>query len=129
MASSVKPTLMFMLLVAMAMAMAAQVSGHNVSCKNEYCKPITVNGITIGVNATVNVVVDDVLQTLTCKVPNLLGGTSTYVVNCPSAVTAVVLVEVNLCLVVKVVGSTLGALLNIILGILGCLQVTLALCL
>lgn len=127
MASSVKPTLMFMLLVAMAMAMAAQVSatGHNVSCKNEYCQPITVNNISIAVGATVEVFVDGVIK---CEVPGLLG-VIVEVLNCPSEVTALVFVEVNLCLVVEVVGSTLGALLNVILGVLGGLKVTLGLCL
>ena len=127
MASTAKITLMFMLLA--AMAMAAQAGSHNVSCTNQYCKPITVNGVLIGVNATVNVLVDDVLKELKCLVPNILGVVTLNVFKCPSEVTAVVIVDVNLSLVLKVVGSTLSSLLNTILGILGTLGVNLTLCL
>jgi hypothetical protein len=127
MASTAKITLMFMLLA--AMAMAAQAGSHPVSCTNQYCKPITVNNVLIGVNVTLNVLVDDVLNELKCEVPNLLGGVTVDVFKCPSEVTAVVILDVNLSLVLKVVGSTLASLLNTILGILGILNLNLALCL
>ena len=128
MASSVKPTLMFMLLVAMAMAMAAQVSatGHNVSCKNEYCEPITVNNIAIAVGATVEVFVDGAYHVQSA---HLIGGDRRGLQLSIGGDRACICWSWMLCLVVKVVGSTLDSLLNLILGILGGLKVTLGLCL
>jgi hypothetical protein len=71
MASGMKITFMFALMA--AMAMAVQAGFRNVSCTNEYCYPIVVNGIVIGPGLTLEVLVDDVLQTLTCAVPDIHG--------------------------------------------------------
>ena len=93
MASGAKTALMFALMA--AMAVAAQVGSHNVSCTNHYGKPVTVNGVVIGVSLTVNVHVDDVLESLTCVVPDILGEVVVETCSCPSNVTAVTLVELD----------------------------------
>lgn len=120
MASNAKTVLVFMLLLATVMAAQA----NKVSCKNQYCKPITVNGVLIEVGAVVDVVVD-AAGTLVVEVTGLLGVVlkQTYLV--PSDVTEVAIVKVALGLVVEVlaaVTTTVGSLLD------GILNLTLQLC-
>ena len=104
MASSAKTALMFALVA--AMAMAAQAGSHNVSCTNQYGKVGIVNGVVIGVSLTVNIPVDDVLQSPMC-----VEITGDYC-NCPSDVIAVTLLELGGDVVVEVTASTLPSLLN-----------------
>ena len=106
----------------LATVMAAQ--ANKVSCKNQYCKPITVNGVLIEVGAVVDIVVD-AAGTLVVEVTGLLGVVlkQTYLV--PSDVTEVAIVKVALGLVVEVlaaVTTTVGSLLD------GILNLTLELC-
>jgi hypothetical protein len=122
MASGMKIALMFALMA--AMAMAVQAGSHSVACTNKYCKPITVNNVTIGVGLTLDVLVDDVLGILTCVAPDLLGNLITTQCGCPSVVTAVEVLEVGLNLGIEVTAAT--SLLNSILGLL---NITLAICL
>ena len=124
MASGAKTALMFTLMI--AMAMAVQAGSHKVACKNNYCKPITVNGVVIGVGLTVDVLVDDVLQTLTCAVPDLLGNVIVSTCGCPSQVTAVGVITLGLDIAVNVTACTLPSLLGSILGLL---KLNLAICL
>lgn len=124
MASGAKTALVFMLMA--AMAMAAQATSHHVSCKNEYCKPIKVNGVVIDVGVTATVLVDNVLQTLTCEVPDILGNVVVSTCTCPSEVTAVAVVALDLDIVVKVIACTLQSLLGTILATI---KLTLAVCL
>ena len=127
MASGAKIALIFAFMA--TMAMAAQAGTHKVSCKNNYCKPIKVNGIVIGVNATVDVFIN---ETLTFEVENVLGKVAKGSCGCPLQVTAVELLgllaelELGLDLEVKVTACTLPLLLGKILGIL---KLDLALCL
>jgi hypothetical protein len=114
MASCMKIALMFALMA--AMAMAVQAGSHSVACTNNYCKPITVNNVTIGVGLTLDVLVDDVLGILTCTVPDLLGKPITTTCCCPSVVTAVEVLEVGLYVDIVVTAAT--SLLNSILGLL-----------
>jgi hypothetical protein len=124
MASGAKTALMFMLMI--AMAMAVQAGSHKVSCTNNYCKPITVNGVVIGVGLTVDVLVDDVLQTLTCAVPDILGHVVVSTCGCPSTVTAVGVITLGVGLAVDVTACTLQSLLG---SILGKISLDLAICL
>ena len=130
MASGAKIALMFAFMA--TMAMAAQAGTHKVSCTNNYCKPVTVNGILIGVNLTVDVLVEDVLGILTCEVENVLGKVAVGSCGCPPQVTAVellgLLVELGLAvdLQVEVIACTLPSLLH---SILGNLTLDLAVCL
>ena len=110
MASGAKLAFMFALMA--AMVVAAQAGTHSVSCTNNYCKPITVNGVVIGVGLTVNVHVDDVLKTLKCTLNNILGEVVVGTCGCPSQVTAVSILGLGVDLVVKVTGSTLTSLLD-----------------
>jgi hypothetical protein len=116
MASGAKIALMFALMA--AMAMAAQAGSHTVSCTNNYCKPITVNGVVIGVGLTVDVLVD---ATLTVEAENILGKVVTSSCSCPSYVTGVELlvlldligdlqVNVTACILPGIVGTILGIL-------------------
>jgi hypothetical protein len=114
MASGMKIALMFALMA--AMAMAVQAGSHSVACTNNYCKPITVNNVTIGVGLTANVLVDDYLGNLTCVTTDLLGKVITIIGGCPSVVTAVNVLEVGLDVEIVVTAAT--SLLNTILGLL-----------
>jgi hypothetical protein len=82
MASGMKIAFMFALMA--SMAMAVQAGFRNVSCTNEYCYPIVVNGIVIGAGLTLEVLVDDDLQTLTCAVPDIHGHVIVSKCSCPS---------------------------------------------
>ena len=113
MASGAKIAFMFALMA--AMVVAAQAGTHYVSCTNNYCKPITVNGVVIGVGLTVDVLVDDVLKTLTCAVKNILGEVAVGTCGCPPQVTAVSILGLGVDLVVKVTACTLPSLLDTIL--------------
>ena len=126
MASGMKIALMFALMA--AMAMAVQAGNHTVSCTNNYCKPITVNNVTIGAGLTLDVVVDDYLGILTCVATDILGKTFTITCGCPSVVSAVEVVEIllGLGLEIKVTLLTATSLLGSILGLLN-LNVTLCL--
>ena len=131
MASGAKTALMLALMV--AMAVAVQAGSHTVSCTNNYCKPVTVNGIVVGVGATVDVLVDDVLLSLTCLVDNLLGNLVSGSCGCPSGVTGVTLsgvldelLGVGVDLVVTVTSCTVPSLLGTILA---SLHLNLAICL
>ena len=116
MASGAKIALMWALMI--TMVMAVQAGSHPVSCTNKYCKPITVNGIVVGVGLTVDVLVDDVLKTLTCTLKNILGEVVIGTCNCPSAVTGVELLGLGVNLVVEVTACTVPSLLDTILGTL-----------
>ena len=129
MASGAKLALMSALMI--TMVMAVQAGSHSVSCTNKYCKPITVNGVVIGVGLTVDVLVDDVLKTLTCTLKNILGEVVIGTCNCPSAVTGVELLGlevlgVGVDLVVEVTACTLPSLLGTTLA---SLNLDLAVCL
>jgi hypothetical protein len=82
MASGMKIVFMFALMA--TMAMAVQAGSRNVSCTNEYCYPIVVNGVVIRAGLTLEVLVDDDLQTLTCAVPDILGNLVVRQCSCPS---------------------------------------------
>jgi hypothetical protein len=114
MASGMKIALMFALMA--AMVMAVQAGSHSVACTNNYCKPITVNNVTIGVGLTLDVLVDDYLGILTCVTTDLLGKVIKIQGCCPSAVTAVNVLEVLLDIEIVVTAAT--SLLNSILGLL-----------
>ena len=113
MASSVKIALMFALMA--IMAMATQAGSHNVSCTNNYCKPITVNGVVIGVGLTLDILIDNGLGILVCEVENILGKVVVGSCNCPSQVTSVVILEVGGDLVVEVTTSMMPSPLDSIL--------------
>jgi hypothetical protein len=124
MASGAKTALMLALMI--AMVMAVQAGSHSVACTNNYCKPITVNGVVIGVGLTLDVLVDDVLKTLTCTLNNLLGEVVIGTCSCPSTVTGVELLGVGVDLVVEVTACTLPSLLDTILA---SINLNLAVCL
>ncbi len=92
MAFGVNVCLMFALMAAMA-AMAVQAGSRLVSCTNEYCEPITVNGVVIGTGFTLDVLVDDGLGKLTCAVLDKLEHVVVTTCNCPSYDTAAKIVE------------------------------------
>ena len=106
MASGVKIALMFALMA--AMAMAVQAGSHHVSCTNKYCKPITVNNVTIGAGLTLDFLVDDVLGILTCVAPDIFGNLITTQCGCPLKVITVTIIEQGMGLVLVFTCGTLS---------------------
>lgn len=118
MASNAKFALVFMLLLATVMAACACTNCPKyVPCKNEYCGPITVNGIVIEANVTIDVLVD-VTGVIELKVTNLLGEVVTGTYTCPDDVTALVFVQVGLGIAVKVLAAVTASLVGTVLAIL-----------
>lgn len=125
MASNAKPALVFMLLLATVMAAYGCTNCPKyVPCKNEYCKPITVNGIVIDANVTLDVLVD-VTGNIVLEVENLLGDVVSGTYTCPDDATALVFVQVGLGIAVKVLASVTSSLVGTVLAIL---DIALALC-
>lgn len=125
MASNAKPALVFMLLLATVMAASACTNCPKyVPCKNEYCKPIKVNGVTIDADVTVDVLVD-VNGLIALEVTDPSGKVVTGTYTCPSDVTALVFVQVGLGIAVKVLASVTTSLVGTVLAIL---EITLDLC-
>ena len=119
MAPNAKIALVFMLLLATAMAAQAK----KVSVKNKYCKPVTVNGVVIEADVEVEIDLNE-LGTLVLEVKNLLGGVVKETYSIPLDVTVVGIVQDVLGLVVEVldavtttVGSLLGGVLNVSLQV------------
>ena len=129
MVSVAKPALVFMLMLATAM-----VAHAGVMCKNECPVPIIVNGINItaGVEVEIELLLNVTLN-LVIEVLDVTGKLVTGSYYCPSEVTALALVEVELGIEVVVTGvssllsgllGTVVGLLDLILGlVLGLLQV------
>lgn len=125
MASNAKSALVFMLLLATVMAAhACKNCPKVVPCKNEYCEPITVNGIVIEANVTVDVLVN-ATGIIVLEVTNLLGEVVTGTYTCPDDVTALVIVQVGLGLAVKVLAALTTSLVGSVLALL---DITLAIC-
>jgi hypothetical protein len=125
MASNAKPALVFMLLLATVMAASACTNCPKyVSCKNEYCKPIKVNGVVVDADVTLDVLVD-VTGLIVLEVTDLSGKVVTGTYTCPSDATALVFVQVGLGIAVKVLASVTTSLVGTVLAIL---DITLDLC-
>ena len=113
MASNAKIALMVAMFAFMAtMAMAVHAGNHTVSCTNKYCKPITVNGVVIGVGLTAGVLFDNILRTLTIAVPDLLRNEVIFSCGLPLGVTGVAVLEQGVDLEVEVTAGTMISVLG-----------------
>lgn len=88
MASAAKVALMLMLVS--AMVMAAQAGSKEVTCKNDYCEPITLNGEEVEVGATVTITVDEAVREIVCEVTNAKGNLVSGTYTCAPSVTSLV---------------------------------------
>jgi hypothetical protein len=124
MASNAKTALVFMLLLATVMAAHAK----KVSVKNEYCKPITVNGVLIKVDVEVDVDVDvgSLVVEVEGLVEGLLGGVVKEVYSLPSDVTKVAILKNAEGLVAEVLDAVTTLVGSLLDGII--LNVDLAVC-
>lgn len=116
MVSVAKPALVFMLMLATAM-----VAHAGVLCKNECPVPIIVNGINITAGLEVEIeLLLDVALNLVIEVLDSTGKLVTGSYYCPSEVTALALVEVEVGIQVVVTGVTtlLSGLLGTVVGLL-----------
>ena len=112
MGSATKVTLMLVLVS--AMVMAAQAGTKYVTCKNDYCQLITLNGVEVDVGATVTIAVDDGVGEIVCEVTNAVGELVSGTYTCPSSVTSLSFLGTVEGLVCEVVGGTVATLLGLI---------------
>ena len=111
-----KPALVFMLMLATAM-----VAHGSVTCKNECPVPVIVNGINIAVGLEVEIeLLLDVALNLVVEVLDGTGKTVTGSYYCPSEVTTLALVKVDVGIEVVVTGvsNLLSGLLGTVTGLL-----------
>lgn len=126
MASAAKVALMLMLVS--AMVIVAQAGTKYVKCKNEYCQPITLNGVEVAVDVTVDIPVDDVVGEILCEVTNAVGELVSGTYTCPSSVTSLSILGTVDGLVVKVVDGLVATLLGLITVVISA-AVNLTICL
>ncbi|KAG0579198.1 hypothetical protein M758_4G081700 [Ceratodon purpureus] len=120
-ASTMRATLVLMLLLGAVVAAHAR----KVSCVNKMDTPITINGVTVAVNATALV---DLVATVTVQVLDTTGALLSGTFLVPADVTQLVVTYVDgyLKVLVGAVGGLLSGLLNTLLGlVLGTIKMAL----